>query len=535
MRGRFFIILLAGIFTLNAMAQKSSEVKGAHPYNTAENKHVATDCSHWSLIFDGGFNSFDGDFSSEMKHPVYAPTVRMGIEYYFTPAIGLGIDYVFDIYRVTGDRSAGPNADILLKGMMHKAGAYLAVDLMSSFSPRAERKLFSLLLLAGGGAGWFKNSIYYPDAVKGNTANADPLSKDTYKAHPFLMGGVDFEFNLCRSIALGVKGTYSYFTRDDVDGRGFEGMNSIASKNNDGIFDVTLSLRYKIDAVHKTHVRNIASDRMLDKQLAANEAKHAKAQTNNGSTVARIDTVVVVHRDTIVMKSQTIAAVAPTEDYYFVYFETGKSSLSSEGLITTQQVATRMEREKQKYAVVYGYCDNTGSESVNNLIGEARAEAVMNELIEEYGIDADRITACGRGKIVGKRSKAAYSPNRRAEIRLVTHAEFEKFKNECISGESKKSIMYIYEEKKQQLELETYNILDEVEVQKGVTLSQLARKYYQNTHGWVYIYMVNKQIIPSPNALTTSSHLIIPALTDAQRAITKDECLELYKSVRASK
>lgn len=273
----------------------------------------------------------------------------------------------------------------------------------------------------------------------------------------------------------------------------------------------------------------------LDKQLAANEAKHAKAQTNNGSTVARIDTVVVVHRDTIVMKSQTIAAVAPTEDYYFVYFETGKSSLSSEGLITTQQVATRMEREKQKYAVVYGYCDNTGSESVNNLIGEARAEAVMNELIEEYGIDADRITACGRGKIVGKRSKAAYSPNRRAEIRLVTHAEFEKFKNECISGESKKSIMYIYEEKKQQLELETYNILDEVEVQKGVTLSQLARKYYQNTHGWVYIYMVNKQIIPSPNALTTGSHLIIPALTDAQRAITKDECLELYKSVRASK
>lgn len=532
MRGRFFIILLAGIFTLNAMAQKSSEVKGAHPWNTAENKHVATDCSHWSLIFDGGFNSFDGDFSSEMKHPVYAPTVGLGIEYSFTPAIGLGIDYVFDIYRVTGDRSAGPNADILLKGMMHKAGAYLAVDLMSSFSPRAERKLFSLQLLAGGGAGWFKNSIYYPDAVKGNTANADPLSKDTYKAHPFLMGGVDFEFNLCRSIALGVKGTYSYFTRDDVDGRGFEGMNSIASKNNDGIFDVTLSLRYKIDAVHKTHMRNIPSERIVDKQIATNGV--SIPSKNAADMAARIDTVVIVYKDTIVVHSTT----APTErldDCFYAYFETGKSSLSSEGLITVQQLATSMEREPLRYAIISGYCDNTGSVNINNILGEKRAEAVMNELIEEYGIDADRIAVCGRGKIIGKRSKTAYSPNRRAEIRLVTHAEFEKFKNECISGESKKSIMYIYEEKKQQLELETYNILDEVEVQKGVTLSQLARKYYQNTHGWVYIYMVNKQIIPSPNALTTGSHLIIPALTDAQRAITKDECLELYKSVRASK
>lgn len=524
----WFITLLAGIFTLNA---NGSEVKGAHPQNTAENKHIATDCSHWSLIFDGGFNSFDGDFSTEMKHPVYAPAVGLGVEYSFTPAIGLGIDYVFDIYRVTGDRSAGPNADILLKGMMHKAGAYLAVDLMSSFSPRAERKLFSLQLLAGGGAGWFKNSIYYPDAVKGNTANADPLSKDTYKAHPFLMGGVDFEFNLCRSVALGIKGTYSYFTRDDVDGRGFEGMNAIASKNNDGIFDVTLSLRYKIDAVHKTHMRNIPSERIVDKQIAVDEL--SKPSKTGANQVPEFDTVVIIHKDTVVMQP-TIKQTERPDDYFYVYFENGKSSLSSDGLITVQQLATSMEREPLRYAVVSGYCDNTGPESLNNILGEERAESVMNELIEEYGIDAERITACGRGKIIGKRSKASYSPNRRAEIRLVTREEFERMKSEC-SGEHKKNIMYVYEEKKQELELDTFNILDEVEVQKGVTLSQLARKYYQNTHGWVYIYKVNKQIIPSPNALTTGSHLIIPALTEAQRAITKDECLELYKSVRASK
>lgn len=541
---KYLIITLLGVLAMGAGAQtKSGNTKGAHPWKTAENSQIATESSHWSLIFNAGFNSFDGDFNAEMKHPVFAPAVGLNLEYSFTPIIALGLDYTFDMYRVTGDVNAGDNADILLKGMMHKAGGYLSVDLMNCFYPRAERKIFGFQLLGGGGAGCFKNSIYYTDDSRGHTGSTDPKSMDKYLARPYLMGGVNFEFNLSRSIALGVKGTYSYFVKDDIDGRGFQGLSAVASKNNDGIFDVTLNLRYKIDAVHKTHVRNIASDRMLDKQLAANEAKHAKAQTNNGSTVARIDTVVVVHRDTIVMKSQTTATVAPTEDYYFVYFETGKSSLSSEGLITTQQVATRMEREKQKYAVVYGYCDNTGSESVNNLIGEARAEAVMNELIEEYGIDADRITACGRGKIVGKRSKAAYSPNRRAEVRIVNRAEFEQLKADCADEHEHKATQTARQQvagssvanTRSTVSADVEGILDEVNVVKDMTLSQLARKYYQNTHCWIYIYRANRKTISNPNALTAGTHLVIPQLTDAQRTITKDKCLEMYKSLRGNR
>lgn len=534
---RFFITLLAGAFVLSVNAQRSSDIKGAHPWKTEENKQIATDYSHWSLLFNAGFNSFDGDFNAEMLHPVYAPALGLDVEYAFNPFLALGVNYMFDMYRVTGNTEKGDNADILLKGMMHRAGAYLAVDLMNCFYPRAERKIFSFQLIGGGGAGWFKNSTYFLDDSRGHTGSADPLKMDSYKGRPYLLGGVNFEFNLSRGVALGIKGTYSYFTKDDIDGRGYQGLSAVASKNNDGIFDVTLNLRYKIDAVHKTHVRNITSNYAVDKQLAANESAKQPKHTDTG---ARRDTIVVVHRDTVVMQSKV--SVDKPEESYFVYFETGKSALTSEGLITIQQVAARLERDKQRYAVVMGYCDNTGSDNINNILGEARAEKVMNELIEEYGISDERIMACGYGRVIGRRSKAAYGPNRRAEIRIVTREEFEQMKAECAGGRlnvinadtaaaevSEMSADYTV------LGALTDAILDNVVVSKNMTLSQLARYYYQNTHCWIYIYQANRKVISNPNALTTGTELVIPGLTDTQRTITKDKCLDIYKKLRANK
>ena len=118
---------------LSVNAQRSSDIKGTHPWKTSENKQIATDYSHWSLIFNAGFNSFDGDFNAEMLHPVYALALGLDVEYAFNPFLALGVNYMFDMYRVTGNTKNGDNADILLQGMMHRAGAYLAVDLMNCF------------------------------------------------------------------------------------------------------------------------------------------------------------------------------------------------------------------------------------------------------------------------------------------------------------------------------------------------------------------------------------------------------------------
>jgi hypothetical protein len=67
------------------LAQEEQEVKGAHPYKTEENKEVAQEYAHWSITPHLGFNFFDGDFNSEMKHAVSIPNAGLSVEYAFTP------------------------------------------------------------------------------------------------------------------------------------------------------------------------------------------------------------------------------------------------------------------------------------------------------------------------------------------------------------------------------------------------------------------------------------------------------------------
>ena len=57
---------------------------------------------------------------------------------------------------------------------------------------------------------------------------------------------------------------------------------------------------------------------------------------------------------------------------------------------------------------------------------------------------------------------------------------------------------------------------DDVKTQKGVTLSKLARKYYDNTYCWVYIYIANKDRLADPNNITPGMELIIPELTEEE-------------------
>ena len=137
------------------MAQEQ-EVKGAHPYKVEENKNASGEFSHWSLTPHVGFNYFDGDFNSEMKHAVALPNAGLDLEYAFTPVWGLGLSYMYDMYTVTG-KPGFDNADTLLNGNMHKAGLYVSMDFMNLFFPKAQKKIFSVNAIVGGGYAWYRS------------------------------------------------------------------------------------------------------------------------------------------------------------------------------------------------------------------------------------------------------------------------------------------------------------------------------------------------------------------------------------------
>ena len=506
---------------LFAQEQQEESAKGVHPYNIPADGEYAKVYSHWSLVPQIGFNIFDGDFNSEMKHAISYPNVGIAVEYSFTPAWNFGVDYMFSRYHVTGASDKAWNADVLLNGYMHELGAYLSMDLISLFFPRAKKKIIGIQPLVGVGYGWYRNTVMYDDDARGRTAYSEPTKMTKYSGAFFIRAGMNLEFNLNRTLALGVRAQYNYFVNDYIDGRGYRGARAVASKNNDGIFDITLNMRIKFEARPETHVRNITNEEVWTPIIPEPQCVH--------------DTVIII-RDSIIVREKLVERREEVDNsqYYYVYFANNVSDLDEKGLVTIQQVADRLNEDEDLYAVVTGFCDNTGSSQLNYILGDKRAANVIEELRYEYGVPKDHLYAMGLGKVVGRgKQAAAYGPNRRAQIRLVDKETFERLKQNL---DEKKEMRVIdtqtipLSESARKAQINTYKSRkhEKVTVDKGTSLSKLAKQYYDNMYCWVYLYMANIDRIENPNALIEGSVLEIPELTKEELKITKEESLVLY-------
>lgn len=574
--------------TEEPQTEDSVKIKGVHPYKTEENaKGIAEEIAHWSLIPHIGFSAFDGDFTEEMRTRVAVPALGFGVEYNFTPIWNVGVEYMYDMYTVVGDKSLVDadgnrlNADTLLSGHMHKAGAYLSFDILNLFLPRVNKKIVSLFPYFGAGGAWYKRYKYHKDDMyydaekgigvnpthgRGNTANyinddgkVGPDYDTDYRLVGYIQAGASLDFNLNRTLALGLRANYTYFTRDYVDGRGYwkHTVYTAASKNNDGIFDVTMYMRFKLEAVSKSHPRNMPSFDKFDEWV---EDTNVEEPCH--------DTIIYFRHDSIIIRE---VKQSFHKEVFNVYFDNDKAIIRQDGLVTIQEVADRMESNKDLYAVVIGYCDNTGGNGHNFKLGDKRAFNVIDELEQEYAIPADHLYGKGSGKLVGRRSTKSYGPNRRAAIHLVDEETFELMKMQLEDNSETRDINKVntYENSRpipvinlQEIEEEvpqdsvkektktipltesaqkakvnpykqrTHNV---IVAEKDMTLSNLARKYYDNTFCWVYIYAANRDKIDSPNVIPEGTELVIPELTEKELNITMKECLRIYSMVAHQK
>lgn len=499
-----------------ALAQKSSAT-GVRPYGNTPN--AAPMSSHWTLYLDAGGNWFDADYSNKAVEAVYAPTAGLGFYYNFNSTWGLGLEGLYSTLRITDKKSE--DKSVLFNAQMYRVLGLSSFDIVNAWRPNNPHKVFALNVLVGGGAGIYKRDTYSTFNKDSSTEPSGLKSEDKFNLCPLVTAGADFQFNLNRSMALGLKATYTYFLKDDVDGR-------IKGANNDGIVDFTLSLRYKIDAVKKSHVCNVADDEKFEMraQKAKEDAKPAK-----------VDTVVLVQRDTVVVSNTvtSVQEVAADNNYYYIYFAPNQSALKDNDLTVIQQVASRLQRDNNLYVEVVGYCDNTGSEQYNMQLGGTRAHNVMSELIEEHTIAPERIVAYSGGIIQGKRSKAAYGPNRRVEIRLLNADEFAAAKQRYRQtpqsapvAESKAPAVNKTASSKPSAHVAVDMQLSGKTVAKEVTrqdwtLSKMARKHYGNTFCWVYIYMANKDRIANPDKVSVGLEVNIPELAESQQMITRQQ------------
>lgn len=102
-----------------------------------------------------------------------------------------------------------------------------------------------------------------------------------------------------------------------------------------------------------------------------------------------------------------------------IFFDTGRAELKPESAPALEQVAELMRAQPALALYVVGHTDSEGSLQPNLELSRARAEAVMQALIRDYGIAANRLEAHGVGPLVPastNRLDQGRSANRRVEI-----------------------------------------------------------------------------------------------------------------------
>ncbi|MBR1923495.1 MAG: OmpA family protein [Paludibacteraceae bacterium] len=536
---------------------------GVHPHRSTA--PVATEESKVSLYLAAGGNLFDGDFTSEKKHAFYLPTVALGGAYHFNNTWALGLEYKFRNYKVFGQNTS-EHAHTLLAGRSHQANGYLTFDVFNMFRPQNKHKLFSLDLILGAGAIWYKNQVYYPNEYKmdlhrdfvylQHTKDQESLANDKFKCYAAFIGGASFEFNLNRSLQLGARVLYNYTTTDLVDGR-------TRGNNNDGMLDMEILLRYKIDAVKKSHTRNFRGE----KALAAINAEAEKAkqpaveeEEEVPELEDRRDTVYMFRRDTLYMIGQngmglgkltgTIPGgydeteVIPNPHYYYVvYFDNDNPTLDNMAMMIIQEASQRMLQDRNLYALIIGSCDNTGAIEYNKWLAVTRAANVEKEMNQMYGVDSTRMHTVGKGIIIDNRPEGSFRPNRRVEIHLLKKGEFEQAMQVYREFESNKQVKRgsAVRSKDENVQARSTRIEiivpgdldvangDQITVRRNTTLQRLAQKYYNNPNCWVYIYLANGDTIKTTDQVPEGSEIILPLLTEAQRKVTVGEVGALLK------
>lgn len=104
-----------------------------------------------------------------------------------------------------------------------------------------------------------------------------------------------------------------------------------------------------------------------------------------------------------------------------VYFDYDKSAIKSAEYAKVGAVAEYLKSNSTEDLVVEGHCDERGTEEYNRALGERRALAIRERLVN-LGVPANRITTISYGKdrpVDVAHTEDAYAKNRRGEFVLL--------------------------------------------------------------------------------------------------------------------
>jgi outer membrane protein OmpA-like peptidoglycan-associated protein len=102
----------------------------------------------------------------------------------------------------------------------------------------------------------------------------------------------------------------------------------------------------------------------------------------------------------------------------YINFETGKAEVKPDSMPTVAEIVALMKANGDLKISLEGHTDNVGTPAANKTLSEARAKAVMAEVVKG-GVDAGRLGAVGWGQekpVADNRTEEGRAKNRRVEI-----------------------------------------------------------------------------------------------------------------------
>ncbi|MEO7547017.1 MAG: OmpA family protein, partial [Ramlibacter sp.] len=106
---------------------------------------------------------------------------------------------------------------------------------------------------------------------------------------------------------------------------------------------------------------------------------------------------------------------------YGILFDTGKADIKRESKASMDQIGALLKQKPALRLHVVGHTDSVGGFDANLALSRRRAEAVVADLVKDYGAARDRLTANGVASLAPVQSNAdegGRAKNRRVELVL---------------------------------------------------------------------------------------------------------------------
>lgn len=372
------MILALSSLTSVAFAQQSEVVVGFEEIQVQDKYRVLTNTfwDNWFLSLGGGAsvmygdNDHIGNFSDRIS-----PTLNIAVGKWFTPGLGLRVQY-------SGLQAKGFSYDAgapYVRGTQMKDGYYKQrFDYMNLHGD----VLFNLNALFGG---YNQHRVYeiIPYLGAGFTHNYTSPKREAFAVN----AGIINRFRISNAVDINLEiSGMAVEDKFDAELGGKHGF--------DGVLSATLGLTYRFPkrGFNRPFPQLISQAELAVMQEQLAQMAAANQQLNNALIAAQNQPVAEVTETEVVVQSD----IAPRT----VFFTIGSAVVAPREVMNISYLANLMKEFPDATYTVNGYADSsTGTPAFNQQLSLKRAQAVVDILVKDFGISANRLKVSADGGV----------------------------------------------------------------------------------------------------------------------------------------